>query len=59
VAASILTAIYHMLKNGTFHQDLGAAYFDRRSPETKVKRLVRQIAKLGYDVTLEPIANTA
>jgi len=59
VAASILTAIYHMLKNGTFHQDLGAAYFDRRSPETKVKRLVRQIAKLGYDVTLEPIANAA
>ena len=59
VAASILTAIYHMLKNGTFHQDLGAAYFDRRSPETKVKRLVRQIAKLGYDVTLQPIANAA
>src|SRR5271166_2602888 len=27
VAASILTAIYHMLKNGTFHQDLGADYF--------------------------------
>src|SRR5208337_1624657 len=24
---SILTAIYHMLKNGTFHQDLGADYF--------------------------------
>ena len=59
MAASILTAIYHMLKNGTFHQDLGAAYFDRRSPETKVKRLVRQIAKLGYDVTLQPIANAA
>jgi hypothetical protein len=52
VAASILTAIYHMLKDGTFHQDLGAAYFDRRSPETKVKRLARQIAKLGYEVTL-------
>jgi transposase len=55
VAASILTAIYHMLKNGTVHQDLGAAYFDRRSPETKVKRLVRQIAKLGYDVSIQPV----
>jgi transposase len=52
VAASILTALYHMLKNGTFHQDLGVAYFDRRSPETKAKRLARQIAKLGYEVTL-------
>jgi hypothetical protein len=36
VAVSILTAIYHMLKDGTFHQDLGAAYFDRRSREAKV-----------------------
>jgi transposase len=46
VAASILTAIHHMLKDGTFHQDLGAAYFDRRSPEAKVKSLARQIARL-------------
>lgn len=54
VAASILTAIYHMLKNGVLHQDLGVAYFDHRSPESKAKRLARQIAKLGYDVTLQP-----
>jgi transposase len=59
VAASILTAIYHMLKNGTFHQDLGVDYFDRRSPESKVKRLARQIAKLGYEVTLQPAAKAA
>jgi transposase len=58
-AASILTAIYHMLEDGTFHQDLGAAYFDRRSPEAKVKRLARQIARLGYDVTLQPSAKAA
>jgi transposase len=43
-----------MLKDGTFHQDLGADYFDRRSPESKAKRLARQIAKLGYEVTLLP-----
>src|SRR6476660_10025844 len=42
VAASILTAVYHMLNNGTFHQDLGADYFDRRSPEAKARRLVAQ-----------------
>jgi transposase len=59
VAASILTAIYHMLKNGTVHHDLGATCFDRRSPESKVKRLARQLAKLGYDVTLQPIAKAA
>lgn len=59
VAASILTAIYHMLKDGTLHQDLGAAYFDQRSPESKAKRLARQIAKLGYEVTLQPRAKAA
>jgi hypothetical protein len=59
VAASLLTAIYHMLKDGTVHQDLGSGYFDQRAPQTKVKRLVNQITKLGFQVTLQPIANTA
>jgi len=39
VAASILTAIYHMVKSGAPHRDLGADYFDRRAPEAKAKRL--------------------
>ena len=30
VAASIRTAIYHMVKSGASHRDLGADYFDRR-----------------------------
>src|SRR5499433_3567751 len=30
VAASMLTAIYHMLKDGTMYQDLGRNHFDRR-----------------------------
>jgi transposase len=35
VAASILTAIYHMLKDGTMYHDLGPNHFharDRESP---------------------------
>jgi transposase len=59
VAASILTAIYHMLKDGTEHQDLGADHFDRRSTEIKTKRLVAQLAKLGYQVQLQPLAAAA
>ena len=31
VAASILTAIYHMLKDGAMYKDLGRNHFDRRS----------------------------
>jgi hypothetical protein len=42
VAASILTTIYHMLKDGTQFEDLRADYFDRRSTELRAKRLVAQ-----------------
>jgi transposase len=59
VAASLLTAIYHMLKDGTLHQDLGSGYFDQRAPHIKVKRLVSQITKLGFHVSLQPIAIAA
>ena len=55
VAASILTTIYHMLKNGTAYQDLGADYFDRRTAEAKAKHLVSQLAKLGYKAELQPL----
>jgi len=59
VAASLLTAIYHMLKDGTFHHDLGSGHFDRHTPHIKLKRLVGQITKLGFEVTLQPIADAA
>jgi transposase len=56
VAASLLTAIYHMLKSGQPHRDLGANYFDHRSPEAKAKRLIAQLAKLGFAARLQPLA---
>ena len=55
VAASILTAIYHMLRTNAPHRDLGADYFDRRSPDAKAQRLVRQLTKLGFAVNLQPL----
>jgi hypothetical protein len=59
VAASILTAVYHMLNDGTSDQDLGADYFDRRSPEAKARRLVAQLSRLGFEVQLQPLAQAA
>lgn len=59
VAASMLTAIFHMLKDGTQHQDLGAGHFDSRSTEVKAKRLVAQLAKLGFQAQLQPLAEAA
>jgi transposase len=59
VAASLLTAIYHMLKDGTVHQDLGISHFEERSIEIRTRRLVGQLSKLGYQVELQPLATAA
>lgn len=59
VAASILTAIYHIILRGTPYHDLGADYFDRRPVEAKANRLVAQLHKLGYDVQIQPAAAAA
>jgi transposase len=55
VAASMLSAIYHILKDGTEHHDLGASHFDRRSTAIKARRLAAQIAKLGFEVEIRPL----
>jgi transposase len=57
VAASILTAIYHMLKDGTFYQDLGPNHVDPRSKERQKNRLIKRLADLGYAVELAPLTN--
>src|SRR5215207_765059 len=54
VAASIPSAIWHMLRDGTFHQDLGADHFHRRSPEQQAQHHARQIARLGFACTITP-----
>ena len=56
VAASILTAIYHMLKDGTMYQDLGHDHFNRRSKDQQKQRLVKRLADLGYAVEIKPLA---
>jgi transposase len=50
VAASLLTAAYHMLKNGTFHQDLGADFLVKRDRGRIATKLANRLKDLGYDV---------
>ena len=59
VAASILTAVYHMLRDGTFYHDLGANHFDRGTAEARANRLVRRIANRGFACTLTPLPQEA
>lgn len=50
VAASMLTAIWYMLRNGTEWRDLGAAYFDRSDAKKTATRLIRRLQQIGYTV---------
>jgi transposase len=54
VAASMLTAAYHMLRDGTFWRDLGPDHFHRRTPEQQANHLARQIARLGFTCSITP-----
>nr|WP_018260897.1 hypothetical protein [Methylobacterium sp. WSM2598] len=59
VAASLLTAAYHMLLDGTAYIDLGPHHFRNVDPEHRAKALVRQIERLGFICTLtqaEPVS---
>jgi len=45
-----------MLKNGTFHQDLGADFLLKRDRARIVTKLASRIKDLGYDVNCTPAA---
>lgn len=52
VAASILTATYHMLRNDVPYRDLGVDHFERRDKTRIAQRLARRLRILGYNVEL-------
>ncbi len=53
----ILIAYYHIVRDRIAYQDLGPDWNDqRRSAQHQARRLVRQLEKLGMNVTIAPIA---
>jgi len=53
VAASMLTAAYHMLRDCTAFRDLGPSHFDRLDKTRAVNRLLRRLNELGCEVELK------
>ncbi|WP_193196470.1 hypothetical protein [Nostoc sp. MG11] len=48
---------YHLIQRNTPYSELGVSYFDRlEKPQLKKKRLVKQLEKLGFQVSLTEIA---
>lgn len=56
IGHKILVAVYHMLADGTFHQDLGADYLDTHDKRRVSNQLVRRLNGMGFDVVLTPRA---
>jgi transposase len=56
VAASILTAVYYILRDSVEYRDLGADHFDRRDKARVARRLIRRLEDLGLQVQIKPSA---
>jgi transposase len=56
VAASMLTAAYHILRDGVPYRELTGAYFDTRDRTKLTKRLIRRLADLGVQVDIRTAA---
>jgi transposase len=52
VGHSLLTVIYHLLRDGVVYQDLGPNYFDQRDRSQIARHAVRRLERLGYHVSL-------
>lgn len=52
VAHSMLIAIYHVLKYKVPYRDLGFDYYTELNKEHKLKSLLKQIEKLGFEVAI-------
>jgi transposase len=53
VAASMLTAVYFMLRDGVEYRDLGGRFFTERDKQETTKRLLRRLRDLGVEVEVK------
>lgn len=56
VGHQILEIAFHIMRDGGTYDELGPDYFDRRHTERTVRRHVRQLEALGFQVTIEKAA---
>jgi len=59
VGHTILVIIFHVLQDQKPYEELGGNFFDERERQALEMRLVQRLEKLGYDVSLEPVAPAA
>jgi len=56
VGHSQLIIAYHLIRGDGVYEDLGPDHFDKLHGQRKIEGLVKQLRRLGYQVTLAPAA---
>ena len=56
---AMLVAVWNMLDTGTYYGDPGEDFFTRLNPDRAKSRALEQLRKMGYAVTLSPLAASA
>ena len=56
VMHNVLTVVYHVLRDRAPYAELGPDYVARQDPQRAAHRHVAQLERLGYRVTLSPVA---
>lgn len=56
VGHSMIAAIWHMLRRDVEYRELGADYFEKQNLEGLKKTYLKKLERLGFKVSLEPVA---
>ena len=59
VSHSLLVIIYHLLRDNQDYHDLGPHFFEKLDTDRQRTSAVRRLEALGYQVTLEEIAEVS
>ena len=57
VVHAMLIAIWNMLTTGELYNDPGADFYTRLNPDKTKHRAIDQLRQMGYNVTLNPLAD--
>jgi Transposase, Mutator family len=59
MSSTLLIIIYHVIAEKKEYEELGADYLDQLDRQGKETRLIRQLEKLGFEVSLTPTVSLA
>ncbi|MEW6524986.1 MAG: hypothetical protein AB1445_15915 [Bacillota bacterium] len=59
VGHAVLVMMYHLIRDGAHHRELGADYFDHLDRHAVAKRLKKRLETIGFQVEIQDLEKTA